>query len=400
MCNGWTYRQFRMFRVLMGSYLLIHFLHLIPYGTEVFSNIGALADQSLSPLLHFFPNVLMLNDSPSFVTALLLLGGLASIGLILGKFDKVCAILCAYLLACFLGRNPLILNPGMPYMGWLLLFFCFVPSAKTEQQQRSWVLPSHLYFSAFAILALTYSYSGYTKLFSPAWIAGDTLQYVLENPLARDTWFRVMMLSLPPILLQCITWSILYIELLFAPLAFCKRLRPWLWLSMLIIQFGFLICLNFADLTFPMLMIHLISFDPNWLKSNNKQPIILFYDGACGFCHKTVQFILKEDKSSIFRFAPLQGKTSKYSKIERYNFNTMVVIDHKNRHQIYSSAVISIGWHLGGLYKIGACVLCLIPKPIRDALYRVNGKLRHHYFAKPNKLCPLVSYNDKKRFLD
>ena len=150
MRNGWTYQQFKLFRVLIGSYLLIHFLHLIPYGTEVFSNMGALADQSLSPLLHLFPNILMLNDSPTFITALLLIGGLASIGILLGKFDKICAILCAYLLACLLGRNPLILNPGMPYMGWLLLFYCFVPSAKTEQEQRSWTLPSHLYFCAFA----------------------------------------------------------------------------------------------------------------------------------------------------------------------------------------------------------------------------------------------------------
>ena len=55
MRNGWTYNQFKIIRVLMGSYLLVHFVHLIPYAQEVFSNMGALADKSASPLLYLFP---------------------------------------------------------------------------------------------------------------------------------------------------------------------------------------------------------------------------------------------------------------------------------------------------------------------------------------------------------
>lgn len=400
MRNGWTFTQFKIFRIFIGSYLFVHFVHLIPFAREIFSNLGALPEPSLSPLLTLFPNIFILNDSPIFIIATLVVGAIASIGIISGKHDKVCAAICAYLLACLLGRNPLILNPGMPYMGWILLFYLFIPTAKTPQEQKSWTLPTYLYLTAFSLLAITYSYSGYTKLLSPAWVQGDTLSYVLDNPLARDTWFRVFMLSLPPICLKIITWGILYIELLFAPLALSKALRPWIWLSMLFIQFGFLVCLNFADLTFPMLMMHFITFDPNWLSAKVFKPITLFYDGTCGFCHRTVQFILKEDKGNLFQFAPIQGQTIQAMNAHHYGLNTMVILDDKGRQKIYSDAVISIGWHLGGLYRVGAALLWLVPKPLRDSLYKLNGQLRHHYFPQPDVLCPFVTAEEKLKFLE
>ena len=112
------------------------------------------------------------------------------------------------------------------------------------------------------VLALSYSYSGYTKLLSPSWVSGDTVAYVLQNPLARDWWLRDLFLSLPSEILTGITWFILVIELLYAPLALIAKLRPWLWNSMLLVQFGFLMLLDFPDLTFGMLVFHLLTFDP------------------------------------------------------------------------------------------------------------------------------------------
>ena len=40
------------------------------------------------------------------------------------------------------------------------------------------------------------------------------------------------------------------------------------------------------------------------------QPELLFYDGHCGLCHRSVQFLLRHDPGGrAFRFAPLQGCT-------------------------------------------------------------------------------------------
>jgi predicted DCC family thiol-disulfide oxidoreductase YuxK len=34
---------------------------------------------------------------------------------------------------------------------------------------------------------------------------------------------------------------------------------------------------------------------------------ILLYDGVCGLCNRLVQFILRRDRSGVFRFASLQS---------------------------------------------------------------------------------------------
>ena len=69
--NGWTGGQYSIFRLVFGIYLAIHFAMLAPYGAELFSSAGALADSSASPLIHAFPNMFALWDGPLFVTCVL-----------------------------------------------------------------------------------------------------------------------------------------------------------------------------------------------------------------------------------------------------------------------------------------------------------------------------------------
>ena len=105
-----------------------------------------------------------------------------------------------------------------------------------------------------------------------------------------------------------ITLFILWIEVLFAPLALSRRLRPWLWGGMLVVQFGFAFLLNFADLTLAMLLFHVFTFDPAWLpapKAAAREQV--YYDGHCGLCHRVVRFILAEDAQRHFRLGALQG---------------------------------------------------------------------------------------------
>lgn len=397
MRNGWTYHQFKLFRILLGGFLIVHFTHLIPFAMEVFSNQGALADASNSPLIYLFPNILTWFDSPTFLTILLGLGVLAGFGIILGKHDKLSAFYSFYLLACLLSRNPLITNPSLPYLGWMLILYLFIPAKK---ENETWHLPGSLYFAAWAVLALTYTYSGYTKLLSPSWVSGETIEFVLQNPLARGTWFREWLLSLPPIYLKSLTWGILWVEALFVPLALVKRLRPFVWLVMLIVQFGFLICLNFADLTFPMLLIHLITFDPNWIKAKEYKSLLwLFYDGECGFCHRYVRLVLSEDKKECIHFAPLQGEFFKRNALHASpNIDSMYVHMPDGTLHSRTEAVIIIFRALGGLYAIYGIILAFIPKAIRNAAYDLNAKLRLYYFKKPDDLCPIIPIHYRDRF--
>ena len=50
---------------------------------------------------------------------------------------------------------------------------------------------------------------------------------------------------------------------------------------------------------------------------------IIFFDGVCGLCNRTVDFVLSEDRERKFLFSPLQGKT--FQRIARDHPETMNV---------------------------------------------------------------------------
>lgn len=410
--NGWTGGQFSFFRILLGIYLFIHFLDLIPFASEVFSSHGMLADGALSPIIHIFPNIFLLNDSPVFVQSVICTGLAASVFLIVGLKDKFAAAWVLYVLACLFGRNPLIANPALPYVGFMLLCLLFVPKAPFGSYEakgrddvgRDWVMPKDVLMAAWFVLALTYSYSGYTKLLSPSWVEGNNIMYVLNNPLARDYFLRDILLWLPPIFLQLLTWSVLYIELLFAPLALFKKLRPFVWGLMFLIQFGFAFLLNFLDLTAAMLLFHLFTFDPAWIKGKaGAGKMTLFYDGQCGFCHGVVRFLLAEDKKGLIVFSPLQGEHLKslFAEEQIKAFpDSIVLVTEKGSIFLKSSAVVVMLVALGGLWRPMGNILWLVPKPLRDAGYTAIGNVRKKLVSAPKDLCPVLVPELRQKFIN
>jgi hypothetical protein len=172
-----------------------------------------------------------------------------------------------YVLACIYGRNPLTANPSLPFVGWLLLMHALLPPVpRRADDDGAWRLPPPIWLAAWIVMSIGYAYSGWTKLVSPSWVDGSALADVLQNPLARTTWLREAMLALPPIVLRLATWGALSVELLFAPLALVRRLRPWVWLSAVGMHLGLLAMVDFADLTGGMLVLHAFTFDPGWLR--------------------------------------------------------------------------------------------------------------------------------------
>jgi len=409
--NGWTGGQYSLFRILLGVYLLFHFGQLLPWSAEVFSSAGMLADGGLSPLLRIFPNIFMLNDAPWFVELVTASGALASLFFIAGKNDKAAALWMWFVLACLFGRNPLIANPSMPYLGFMLLAHLFTPAApygSWEARGRAdagggWRMPRDVFTATWIVLALSYSYSGYTKLMSPSWVEGNNISFVLENPLARDYFLRDFLLWLPPIFLKILTWSVLYIELLFAPLALSKRLRPLLWGLMLFIQTGFAFLLNFFDLTAAMLLFHLLTFDPAWIrgKAVGEKPV-LFYDGKCGFCHRVIRLLLAEDDAGLVRYAPLQGKMflGRVPAEKRAALpDSIVLLTEDGAMHTQSSAVGLLMVSLGGLWRLLGHALLACPKSFRDLGYDSVGRVRRYLFPAPESLCPIVDRRLRERFI-
>jgi len=409
--NGWTRGQYSLVRVVFGLYLVQHFLALLPWGKELFSSAGVLPRASLSPLAHLFPNVLALADSPLFVEACLVAAATFSVFFTIGKFDRLAALLIWYFWACFYGRNPLIGNPSMPFIGWLLLAHLLIPSTSTRTSSKAptestigWQMPKDIYLAAWILMSLAYTYSGYTKLVSPSWVDGSALSRVLDNPLARDTFLRVFLLSLPAWVLKAATWSGLALELSFAPLALLRRLRPWLWLAMVGMHLGLMALVNFTDLTAGMLILHLFTFDPAWLPGPRHAGRPIFYDGHCGLCHGFVEFVLREDQSTNpFSFAPLQGDFVRRTVPDDVRAglpDSVVVLDEKDRILTRSTAVIFVMRRLGGLWLLAAFLLSVIPRPLRDLGYDAIASVRKKVFGTTDELCPLIPPPWRERFKD
>ncbi len=403
MNNGWTGGQYSLFRALLGLYLFIHFVHLLPWAAELFSSAGVLPDGRLSPLFSLFPNLFAINDAPWFVYATVAASAAAALAFAVGWYDRIAAFWVFLVLASLFGRNPLIANPSLPYVGFMLLAHLFVPSAPygaaaalgRTDPDAGWSLPRPVFLAAWVVLALSYTYSGYTKLLSPSWVAGDNIAFVLQNPLAREWLLRDFFLWLPPIFLTLLTWTVLCVELLFAPIALWPRARPWAWLAMLVIQFGFLFLLNFADLTIAMLLFHLFTFDPAWIPARQfKRGEVLYYDGNCAMCHGFVRFLLAEERSATLHYAPLQGTHFETNVPESQRAglpDSLIFRTEDGTLHLRSSAVIQILQKLGGLWLVAGWLLRIVPRPLRDRAYDIVGAVRYRIFGRAPDVCPIVT---------
>ncbi len=128
---------------------------------------------------------------------------------------------------------------------------------------------------------------------------------------------------------------------------------------------------------------------------------VILFDGVCGFCHGTVQFILARDPGGLFHFSALQSKNAQvllesHPEVPR-DLDTIVLFESG---QVYlrSDAVLRILSRLPGAWK-WAGLLLEIPRPIRDLLYRAFAQRRYRWFGKLDS-CPLPSAETRARFLD
>lgn len=389
MNNSWTGGQYGLYRAALGSYLAVHLAALIPYAAEIFSSRGVLPSAALSPLTRWFPNALAVADAPGAVVAALVLGVAAALAFAAGWKDRWAAAALWYLWACLFGRNPLIANPSIPYVGWLLLAHLFVPP-KTKTGE-DWRLPTELYAAAWAVMAVSYSYSGWTKLQSPSWYDGTAFSYVLSNPLMRGHWLVDFLAGLPGWTLKSLTWGALGAELFFAPLACSARLRPFLWSALFAMHASLIGLVDFADLSLGMVMFHLFTFDPAWIKAGPGGR--LFYDGGCVMCQSFVRFVLSEDRGERILLSPLGGAAYAASRPPAALPDSAVVLTEDGRWLVRSRAVLYSLKALGGVWRLLAAAGSLAPLFLADRIYDFIAARR----KKSDGACPVPPASVRRR---
>ncbi len=264
--------QFALFRWLLGLYLAVHFAHLVPWGSELFSDRGVYPDPSVSPIHGLFPNLLAVLDGPGVIQAALVLLCLLALVFAAGYWRPVTALVLWYGWTCLFNRNLLIANPALPYVGLLLVLVALVPPGEGLspghcRPRESWQMPRWLWRAGFVALMAGYTYSGVMKLTAPSWLNGEAMAMLVTNPLARDWFVRDLLVGLPAPILAGMTWFALVGELAALPLALFRAGRRIAWVWMLVMHLGIALVVDFADLTLGMILAHLFVFDPRWLPS-------------------------------------------------------------------------------------------------------------------------------------
>jgi predicted DCC family thiol-disulfide oxidoreductase YuxK len=136
------------------------------------------------------------------------------------------------------------------------------------------------------------------------------------------------------------------------------------------------------------------------LPPTNK-PETVFYDGSCGFCHRSVTFVVTRDRRGFFRFAPLFGSTflSKVAEAERHDLpDSIVVLTVDGRILTRSAAALHIGRRLGGVWRLLAALGRIVPAFLRDSVYNAVARVRSRLFARPEGSCPLLPAELRARF--
>lgn len=267
-------KHFALFRIILGIYLIQHFVFLIPYAGEVWSNSGVIPDPSLNLTFGVFPNILNYYDNTEFISGFLIALSLLSLLFTIGLYRNIAAVVIWYGWVCLFDRNNLISNPGIPFVGWLLLCCAILPNGERyslfPKEKPEWQFPKILWVGAWIIMSISYTLSGIDKMQAPSWVDGSAISHLVNNPLARDWWLRELVVQLPPAMTHLMTYTILTIEVLFAPLALFAFSRKWIWIAAVLMHGGILLLVDFADLTVGMLMIHLITIDLKWFPRLNK----------------------------------------------------------------------------------------------------------------------------------
>jgi predicted DCC family thiol-disulfide oxidoreductase YuxK len=115
-------------------------------------------------------------------------------------------------------------------------------------------------------------------------------------------------------------------------------------------------------------------------------PAIVLFDGTCAFCEGAVKFIARRDPGGYFRFgvsqSPQAAELLSRHGITRERARSIILLEGG---QVYlrSTASLRIARRMTFPWRLAA-VFLVVPRPLRDGLYRVVAAVRQRLAGRSN----------------
>jgi predicted DCC family thiol-disulfide oxidoreductase YuxK len=129
--------------------------------------------------------------------------------------------------------------------------------------------------------------------------------------------------------------------------------------------------------------------------------LLVVFDGHCGFCNRSVRWLLRRDSRDRLRFAP-SSHPAIASLLSSHRFtdpDTLLVFLSAGASPLTrSSATLACLRQLPGPWPALAAFSSLIPRPLRDLGYRFIARVRYRVWGRYD-VCPIPTEAERSHFL-
>lgn len=136
-------------------------------------------------------------------------------------------------------------------------------------------------------------------------------------------------------------------------------------------------------------------------KPDPRNEHVILFDGVCHLCQGAVKFIIKRDPVGRFRFASLQSQAGsrllQAAGSQEESLDSVVLIE-QGQYYTRSAAALRIARGLRYPWPL-LYAFILVPRGLRDAVYRYVAKHRYRWFGK-DETCLVPTRELKERFLE
>lgn len=135
--------------------------------------------------------------------------------------------------------------------------------------------------------------------------------------------------------------------------------------------------------------------------SNDPGSAIVVFDGVCHLCNGWVQFLLRFDTRGVYRFASMQSETG-HKLLKDHGLNpddpSSFLLLREGHARTDSNAILDVLTGLGGPWRMFG-VLRLVPRALRNRIYRFIARNRYRLFGK-REFCMMPTPEMATRFVD